>query len=43
MIGNAGQHLAEVGFRIEFVQLRRSNQTVDGGRALTPASDPANK
>ena len=32
MIGNASQHFAEIGFGIEVVEFRRSNQTVDGRR-----------
>jgi hypothetical protein len=28
VIGNASQHVSQIGFRIEAIQLRRSNQTV---------------
>ena len=34
MVGDLGQHGAEIEFRVEPVQLRRSDQAVDGGGTL---------
>ena len=36
MVGDAGEHLAQVALRIETVQLRRADQAVKDGGALTP-------
>jgi hypothetical protein len=30
MIGDAGQHIAQIGFGIEAIEFRRTNQAVDG-------------
>ena len=32
MVGNAGQDLAQVGFRVEAVEFGRADQAVNGGR-----------
>jgi hypothetical protein len=35
MVGDAGQHLAQIGFGIETVEFRRTNQAVDRRRPLS--------
>jgi hypothetical protein len=34
MLGDALQHLAQIGFRVEAVQLGRADQTIDCGSAF---------
>jgi hypothetical protein len=35
VIGDLSEHLAQVRFRIKTVQLRRSDQTIEGGRTFS--------
>jgi len=34
MVGDTGQHFAQIGFGIEAVEFRRTDQTVDGSGAF---------
>jgi len=43
MVGDAGQHFAQPQFGISSVELRRPEQGVDGGRALTTSIGTAEK
>jgi hypothetical protein len=38
MVGDTRQHLAQIGFGIETVELRRTDQAVDDGGAFPAAS-----
>ena len=43
MVGNALQHIAQIGFGIEAVELGRAEQAIEDCRPLAAASEPANR